>query len=384
MARTPKGGVTVEEFKGRLRLYWSWEGKRFFLYVGLPDTQANRKAARIKADKNELDIVSGNFDPSLAKYKPERQQAIALLSLWDKFVDYKQRQVQSATLEKYRGLRGHLESYFKSKSAQAVTETVGLNFRDWLLEKLEPITVRERLVMLSACWQWGIKKKLVQENPWAEIKVSVSPKQKPNPFTLEEINNIINKFRTAPRLLHYADYVEFKFGVGLRTGESAALQWKHCSKNCSSIWIGESISRGNRKATKNNKARTIFLTPRLQQLLQNRKNANNATADVIIFTSMEGNLIDSKNFCRRYWKPALEELGIDYRRPYTTRHTLISHGLETGMNAVAIASLTGHDVRTLYESYAGLVNQPQLPDLLPPFSPASSVDSLLEIPDISE
>lgn len=63
---------------------------------------------------------------------------------------------------------------------------------------------------------------------------------------------------------------------------------------------------------------------------------------------------DSKNFCKRYWEPVLGELGIDYRRPYTTRHTLISHGLESGMNPVAVASLTGH-VRTLYEN-AGLVN----------------------------
>ncbi|GET39673.1 integrase family protein [Microseira wollei NIES-4236] len=202
----------------------------------------------INPDKIELDIASGNFEPTLMKYKPERQQAIALLSLWDKFVDYKQRQVTKATWEKYRGLRGHLESYFKSKSAIAVTETVGLNFRDWLLEKLEPITVGERIVMLNACWQWGIKKKLVQENPWAEIKVSVPPQQKPDPFTLEEINKIINKFRTDPRLSHYADYVEFKFGVGLRTGEAAALQWKHCSLNCESFAEGRHIASGLEKA----------------------------------------------------------------------------------------------------------------------------------------
>jgi hypothetical protein len=39
------------------------------------------------------------------------------------------------------------------------------------------------------------------------------------------------------------------------------------------------------------------------------------------------------------------------------------------MNPVAIAALTGHDVRTLYENYAGLVNPPKLPDLLPPLNP---------------
>jgi hypothetical protein len=43
------------------------------------------------------------------------------------------------------------------------------------------------------------------------------------------------------------------------------------------------------------------------------------------------------------------------------------------MNPVAIAALTGHDVRTLYENYAGLVNPARLPDLLPVLSPVSDL-----------
>ena len=86
------------------------------------------------------------------------------------------------------------------------------------------------------------------------------------------------------------------------------------------------------------------LTPRLQQLLLSRR-ANDFRPDDPIFTSTNGCAMayrpasyDAKNFCNRYWKPALAELGIDYRRPYNTRHTLISHGLEAGMNPVAIAA----------------------------------------------
>jgi integrase len=57
-------------------------------------------------------------------------------------------------------------------------------------------------------------------------------------------------------------------------------------------------------------------------------------------------------------------LGIDYRKPYTTRHTLISHALDMNMNPVAVAQLTGHNVETLYENYAGVVNsRPRLPEL---------------------
>jgi len=363
MGRTPKGKVKVESFKGRLRLCWSWQGRRFFLYVGLPDTQINRKAAAGTANQIELDIASNNFDPSLIKYKPERQKAISVLELYDKFLAWKKPRIATGTLTKYEGLRSHLALYFVKKSAM-LSDRDAEKFKDYLVERLELITVRERLVMISACWDWGVKKKLVLENPWKEVKVSVPPKQRPQPFTREEIEKIVRKFRSDPRYSHYADYVEFKFGTGLRTGEVAALTWEHCSPGCDRVWVGESVRNGDRKAEKRNKARTIPLTPRLQQLLIKQRNPESKPRDPI-FTSADGKLIDAKNFCRRYWKPALEELGIPYRRPYTTRHTLISHGLESGMNPVSLAELTGHDVRTLYESYAGLVNQPQLPDLLP-------------------
>lgn len=364
----PKGTVNIEVFKDRLRLAWSWQGKRFWLYIGLPDSIANRKAAEIKARQIELDMTSGNFDPSLVKYKPQKQESFSVTELFDQFIKHKQRTISQEGLAKYIGLQKHVSVFFGNKNVFAVTETVSENFRDYLAQKLQPITVRERIVLMNACWEWGQKKKLVTENPWADVKTSVPPKQRPQPFTIGEIGAIVHKFRSDSNLANYADYVEFKFGVGLRTGEAAALLWRHCSPECDRIWIGESLSNGNRNSTKTNKARTVPLTPRLQQLLLNRR-TNDSLPDDLIFTSTNGSVIDSKNFCNRYWKPALAELGIDYRKPYNTRHTLISHGLEAGMNPVAIASLTGHNVRTLYENYAGLVNPPQLPDFLPVFDP---------------
>src|SRR4028119_1902609 len=148
---------------------------------------------------------------------------------------------------------------------------------------------------MNACWEWGHKKKLVTENPWEEVKVSAAPKQCPQPFTLAEIGLIVHKFRSDSNLSHYADYVEFKFGVGLRTEEAAALLWRHCSSNCDRIWIRESLSNGDRNGTKTNKARTVPLTLPLQQLLLNRRSTIAHGPDDLIFTSTNGCAIDSKN-----------------------------------------------------------------------------------------
>jgi integrase len=38
--------------------------------------------------------------------------------------------------------------------------------------------------------------------------------------------------------------------------------------------------------------------------------------------------------------------------------------LEAGMNPVVVASITGHDVQTLYRNYAGcVVSRPSVPEL---------------------
>jgi integrase len=91
----------------------------------------------------------------------------------------------------------------------------------------------------------------------------------------------------------------------------------------------------------------------------------NPDADGLVFPTPHGHAIDDRNFRNRAWKTVLSGLNIDYRKPYNTRHTLISHALDLGMSPVMVAQLTGHDVATLYENYAGSVNsRPRLPELM--------------------
>ncbi|MEG4365283.1 IS1 family transposase [Microcoleus sp. C2C6] len=138
------GKVAIQNL-GRLRLAWSWGGKQFWLSIGLPDTKPNRKAAEIKARTIELDLASGNFDPSLTKYKPQKQESISVSDLFDQFVEYKRRKIEPATLAKYLGLQKHVSVFFKNKTCVSVSESVAEKFRDWLgqTQKLEPVTVRE-------------------------------------------------------------------------------------------------------------------------------------------------------------------------------------------------------------------------------------------------
>ncbi|WP_019501284.1 tyrosine-type recombinase/integrase [Pseudanabaena sp. PCC 6802] len=364
-----KGTVALETFKDRLRLRWGYAGKRYCLYIGLPDTKVNRFAAEGKARQIELDIASGNFDTTLKKYKTDRQvqrSQLKTVELFEKFMQEKAKSVYQRSLEKYKATLGYLRQYFKEKQADAISVALAEQFLEWLCSKISPVTAKERLTLINACWEWGINEEIIENNPWNDLvaRVKIPPKQKSKPFTREEIQMIIEAFRSDRYYSHYADFVEFLFGTGCRTGEAVGLRWGHLSDDCSSVWIGESVSRGVRKSTKTNRARTISLTPHLQSMLLARR-PENPDSDGLVFPTPHGHAIDDHNFRNRAWKTVLAGLNIDYRKPYNTRHTLISHALDLGMSPVMVAQLTGHDVATLYENYAGSVSsRPRLPELM--------------------
>jgi integrase len=73
--RNGRSTVKVENDEGRLRLRFTYAGKRHALALGLPDSNVNRVFAQQWASQIELEIVSGNFNPTLKKSKPQRASA---------------------------------------------------------------------------------------------------------------------------------------------------------------------------------------------------------------------------------------------------------------------------------------------------------------------
>ena len=382
--RASKGNVSVEAFQNRLRLRFRVNGKQKAFSLGLADSPENRKLAELKARQIELDIISGNFDCTLQKYKLQTQVAvqqkvdqrvtITISELFKDFIDINAKDVYSRTLEKYQATLNYLNEFqcqdgmnqkcLGDKPAYFLSDTCAEQFTAWLRDKNSERVLKERLGLLNACWEWAMKKQIVEYNPWKNLqkRIRVAPKQSPKPFTKDEVQAIIEAFKNEPHYKHYASYVQFLFSTGVRTGEAIGLCWKHISDDFSTIWIGESLTKGVRKSTKTNKARTIPVSSNLKNLLESIK-LENVNPDAPVFVTRQGNPLDEHNFSRRAWQTILTRLGIPYRRPYNTRHTFISHCLEAGLNPVAVASITGHDVKVLYQNYVGLVSSSSLPEL---------------------
>jgi integrase len=151
--KASKGTVSVEEFQGRLRLRWRFEGKRYALSIGLPDSKVNRKVAQQKATMIELDMASGNFDQTLKKYKPHIQSTsqISVVILFGKFMDSKAKELLPRSLDKYRATIGYLTSFFLNRTASAIDVKDAEKFTEWLTSRnLSPIVYRERLILNRA------------------------------------------------------------------------------------------------------------------------------------------------------------------------------------------------------------------------------------------
>ncbi len=359
--------VKLESFKGRLRLRWSHQGKRYHLSLGLDDTSLGRTVAKGRVSQLEADLTSGNFDRTLAKYKPEVklstiEATVTAVELMNRFTLHRTHGIDKRTKGKYKAIGSKVASILGDACA-AVDDSRAEAFRLELSKTLAPNSQKEYLSMISLCWRWGVGEGLVSVNPWHDVlkRVKVPPMKKPRPFLKPEVTAILDGFRNNKRYRHYGDFVEFLFSTGCRIGEVIGLRWGHLSDDFDKVWIGESVSRGVRKSTKTNKSREFRLNPRLSSMLRARCPAD-ADPDALIFTGPRGGSIDDNNFRNKPWKTILEEAGVSYRKPYNTRHTFISHALASGLSPMTIAQMTGHDPETLFKYYAADIQRElQLP-----------------------
>jgi integrase len=325
------------------------------------------KVAQQLANKIDLDILSGHFDKTLAAYsnKITKTSSLTVAGVFEAYITYKAKLVQDKTLYNYKGTLKALVQYFGTKQICNLTKSDVEEFVTWYrTTNLEPHIQRERLVRITSAWDWAIAEKIVESNPWqgASKLIKVPPKPQPKPFTRDEVAAILAAFGQNQYYSYYAPYVEFLVSTGCRPSEAIGLQWKHIADDLSSVWIGSTLTRGERKGTKTNKERTLVLTPRLQVLLRSLKPVN-AKPDDLVFLTPNGNPIRDQDFCRRAWHTILAELGLEYRKPYYLRATFISHALEAGVSPVTIAAMTGHSVQVLYEHYAASIKAPVLPDI---------------------
>ncbi len=126
----------------------------------------------MKARQIEIDIATGQFDPTLEKYKGELVPGARPMTgqtLLTEFSESKATLVAAKTLEKCEHIGKKLAKFSRTKLVSDYTERTTILFRDHLLTQVAPISAAEYFSVINAAWEWGISKGWIQSNPWSKM-----------------------------------------------------------------------------------------------------------------------------------------------------------------------------------------------------------------------
>jgi integrase len=358
--------INPRDNNGAIQIRFSYLGNRYNFNPVLKGRYKNTvdlRTAKSICTKINNDILSGHFDSTLARYKPqvveEPKKPVNLnrldyLALWDKWVK---------SLELSPETEADHYAFIRKMIVKA---TPVLNDTEWLTKaKLSAATFSKRRRYLKRCFSWAMDESLVKTNPWIAVKIRKIPKEKIKPFSQDELKQIIVGLSSRP---HYCHFAKFLMLTGVRMSEAVGLTWDKIDFSRGEILISESrpIDRADSgykrkvKSTKTGSIRTLNLTDSLKELLSAIPRSER---DSLVFHSCRGFQISDNNF-RVAWRKTLADMGIEYRRPHILRHTLISIALDCGMPILSVAYLAGHSsCQTIINTYGHIINRPNLPDL---------------------
>jgi integrase len=372
--------ITPLNNKGSIKLQFQYKGQTYQfnpIKGGKFADKAMHDRAVAVGQLISIDISLGRFDTTLDRYRLESGEPIRhkvpsartvstnLLTVWDSWVD-------SLDLERHT----KADHYSMVRCMIEKSGKVRLDDVEWLQpfrEVLAASTFNKRLGYLKSCLNWAIDEGHCNgPNPYLKVKAL---KAKPHdervkPFSTAEIKAIIDGFKE--HYPAYAPFVRFLFATGVRTGEAIALQWKHISFEYRQIKICESLSldrSGNgyqriRKGTKTDTVRYLPLAGSLSDLLRSIEPIH-PDPEALVFPLQSGKSIDPGRFREHIWKPLLALVCVEYRNPYQTRHTLLTHAvMDPAIGVLGAAKIAGHkDSRMVTQHYARFIGQPDLPDM---------------------
>lgn len=178
--------------------------------------------------------------------------------------------------------------------------------------------------------------------PFRGIKPLKVPKSDIDPFTIEEVQLILNNVRE-----DFRNYYTVRFFTAMRTGEIDGLRWKYIDFNRREILIRETLVRMREEDTKTpGSVREIQMSEPVYNALKAQWEITGKKS-AFVFCNRSGSPFDHTNITKRIWYPTLELLGLKRRRPYQTRHTMATLWLASGENPEWIARQMGHSSTTM-------------------------------------
>lgn len=352
-----------------VRISFTYKGKRHREALGLPATQQNINFARLKRETIVYEIKIGTFNYAAhfpnSKHASGKPRALNIKELADRFIEYKDHDVRSSTLQRYKWvLRDFVECYGPTRSTDTLSPRSLSQFRQELVKGKSGRTINRNLVTINAFLSWLYKMEYV-ERDLSEVLTRV--KESPadiQPFSVSEIDKVLESCHQ----LQHRNIITVLLYTGVRSGELCALAWEDVDFVNNTIHIRRSTydSRGL-KTTKTDKERFVDLMPPAVEALKAQRHLT------YLFPAKEHQVeLPGKSYrterlrfvfnpkvvraqkCSDYdyygkralgriWTDLCSKAGIEYRNQYQLRHTYASWMItHANVNVSYLAQQMGH------------------------------------------
>jgi len=354
------GSINVRS--GKLLLDFRFKGERCREQTKLTDSPANKKRAKQILERIEAEITLGTF--KYWDYFPNSKKADLFRGQRDMLTEHTTQKTRKTLLfkefaelwfdeKKIEWRNSHVLSvrnsidvysipYFGEKEVGSITKADILNFRSTLAKEpkrknsaLKPASINKimtplRMIINEAADRYEFT------SPWKGIKSLKIMKTDIDPFSLDQVNLIIQSVRR-----DFKNYFTVRFFTGMRTGEVDGLKWKYVDFEKRQILIRETWVKGEFTYTKTDGSqREIYMSQPVYDAL---KAQYKMTHDQdLVFCNIDGTPLKSDTVTKRIWYPLLRLLDLKKRRPYQTRHTAATLWLASGENPEWIARQMGH------------------------------------------
>jgi len=270
------------------------------------------------------------------------------------FRDYAAVQVKASTLRSYRSmLYGSLIPFFGDVPLPSIRTTdVQRYVADRMGSGLKPATVQKALILLKTMLKHAVEWDYLRVNPALNVKAPRREHVEMDFLTPNEIPPLLDAFTPEWRPLFFTAIF-----TGMRLGELLALQWSDIDWRSGTIRVRRSVDKGVFQEPKTrNSVRTVGMSPRLAEVLTDRKFNCPWSPHDLVFCTAEGGIIDQANLRHRVFEPALQRAGLRKMRIHDLRHTFASLLINQGENMKYVQHQLGHaSITTTVDRYAHLL-----------------------------
>jgi integrase len=352
---------------GTLAIRGDIDGEQYWEGTGEKDTPDNRVQYEKKCLVMNFEVEHGTFDYS--KWFPEGNRATRSehaktsnsVSLEAFYLDWvEDKKPPLVRKSQARDYRQHFKAYILPKLGKEVTPVESLQykhlvkFRTWMIDELELKVKTCRNVidgslraMYRSVWAGGAP----ANNPFEVLEWPDRLVPPPDPFTEEERDRILEKFRKSYPRLYEPMY--FLFWTGARPSEAAALRLGDVDLTSGTFTIRRSRHLGEENAPKTpGSTRTKELLPNLLDVLTAMPARLHGSDEEYFFTNSKGGPIDPNEIRKRYWYGVLSALKIRPRKFYCTKHTFITAMLSAGCSGKFVADYCGTSLEMIEKDYA--------------------------------